>query len=161
MPDLVFSDIELLDGNAFLLYAQVYVTCPIIFITAYDQFLLQAFQANGIAYLLKPYDAAQFNTTLAKYAALQASFMQADPGAAPTNGLTEAVVQELRQALQQNNLSYKRRFSIRKRNSLYLLAVEDVMYLQADEGVVFAIDKQGARYPSYRHAHRFRAPARP
>ena len=147
MPDLIFSDIELLDGNVFLLYAQVRVSCPIIFITAYDQFLLQAFQANGIAYLLKPYDATQFNTTLAKYAALHASFTQAAAGAAPAGGLNEAVVQELRRALQQNSLSYKRRFSVRKRNSLYLLAVEDVMYLQADEGVVFAIDKQDARYP--------------
>lgn len=149
MPDLVFSDIELLDGNVFSLYAQVRVTCPIIFITAYDQFLLQAFQANGIAYLLKPYDATQFNTTLAKYAALHASFRQAAPGTPPAaaTGLNEAVVQELSWALQQNNRSYKRRFSVRKRNSLYILSVEDVMYLQADEGVVFAIDKQDARFP--------------
>ncbi|RZL05088.1 MAG: response regulator, partial [Hymenobacter sp.] len=54
MPDLIFSDIELLDGNAFAIYEQVPVGCPIIFITAYDQFLLQAFQGQGIAYLLKP-----------------------------------------------------------------------------------------------------------
>lgn len=36
---------------------------------------------------------------------------------------------------------------MRLRNSLYILAVDDVTHLQADEGVVFAIDKQGARYP--------------
>ena len=147
MPDLVFSDIELLDGNVFNLYAQVRVTCPIIFITAYDQFLLQAFQANGIAYLLKPYDAIQFNITLDKYAALHANFTQAAPSVVPAGGLNEALVQELSRALQQNNRSYKRRFSVRKRNSLYILPVDDVMYLQADEGVVFAIDKQDARYP--------------
>jgi two-component system response regulator LytT len=52
MPDLIFSDIELLDGNVFAVYDQVHVSCPIIFITAYDQFLLQAFQGQGIAYLL-------------------------------------------------------------------------------------------------------------
>lgn len=150
MPDLIFSDIELLDGNVFTLYAQVRVTCPIIFLTAYDQFLLQAFQANGIAYLLKPFDAAQFGATLAKYAALRASFAPAAPGPptpALAAGLPAAVVQELSRALQQNNRAYKRRFSVRKRNSLYLLAVEEVMYLQVAEGVVFAIDKQAARYP--------------
>ena len=49
MPDLIFSDIELLDGNVFALYEQFRVTCPIIFTTAYDQFLLPAFRGNGIA----------------------------------------------------------------------------------------------------------------
>jgi two-component system response regulator LytT len=154
MPDLLFSDIELLDGNVFELYTQVTVSCPIIFVTAYDQFLLQAFQANGIAYLLKPFDAAQFNTTLDKYVALHASFTQAPAEAppaeaapAPGPALNEAIVQELSWALQHNSRSYKRRFSVRKRNSLYILAVDDVMCLQADEGVVFAIDKQSARFP--------------
>lgn len=146
MPDLIFSDIELLDGNVFKLYAQVRVTCPIIFLTAYDQFLLQAFQANGIAYLLKPFDAAQFNATLTKYTALRASFTQALPSTASAAGLNEAVVKELSRALQQNSRFYKSRFSVRKRNSLYVLTVEDVVYIQADEGVVFATDKQDVRY---------------
>ncbi len=145
MPDLVLSDIELLDGNVFTLYAQVTVSCPIIFITAYDQFLLQAFQANGIGYLLKPFDAPQFNTALDKYALLYANFTQAAPGAA--TGLDEAVVQELSRALRQNNQAYRRRFSVRKRNNLYILAVDDVMFLRADEGIVFATDKQNARFP--------------
>lgn len=145
MPDLILSDIELLDGNVFTLYAQVTVSCPIIFITAYDQFLLQAFQANGIGYLLKPFDAPQFNTALDKYARLYASFTQAAPGA--VTGLDEAIVQELSRALRKNNQAYRRRFSVRKRNSLYILAVDDVMFLQADEGIVFATDKQNARFP--------------
>ncbi|GAA4392644.1 LytTR family DNA-binding domain-containing protein [Hymenobacter koreensis] len=145
MPDLVFSDIELLDGNVFTLYSQVSITCPIIFATAYDQFLLQAFKVNGIAYLLKPFDAEQFKITLDKYDALRTNFTQ--PSAAPATGLNEAVVQELSRALQQNSRSFKQRFSVRMRNSLYILSVDDVMYLQADEGVVFATDKQAARYP--------------
>jgi len=54
-PDLILSDIELLDGKVFRLYEQYDVKSPIIFATAYDQYLLEAFQTNGIAYLLKPY----------------------------------------------------------------------------------------------------------
>ena len=42
-PDLIFSDIELLDGNAFEIYQQVSVLCPIIFVTAYDQYWMDAF----------------------------------------------------------------------------------------------------------------------
>ena len=50
-PDLVFADIELLDGNIFSVFEVCSITCPIIFTTAYDEFLLPAFEQNGIAYL--------------------------------------------------------------------------------------------------------------
>lgn len=141
MPDLILSDIELLDGNVFALYAQVSVQCPVIFITAYDQFLLQAFKGNGIAYLLKPFTVAQFRETLDKYQLLRQSFAPAGPGLSPQ------VVAELHQALRQNQRTYKQRFSVRMRNSLYILVVEDVTHLLAEEGIVFAVDKHGVRYP--------------
>ena len=145
MPDLIFSDIELLDGNVFALYSQVNITCPIIFITAYDQFLLQAFKVNGIAYLLKPFTGEQFRETLDKYQFLRQSFAPLASTAA--SGLNADVLAELNQALRDNHRTYKQRFTVRLRNSLYILTVEDVTYLQANEGVVFAVDKQGARYP--------------
>lgn len=140
MPDLIFSDIELLDGNAFAIYEQVRVSCPIIFITAYDQFLLAAFQGQGIAYLLKPFTAAQFAEVLAKYHALRRSFAPAGAG------LNAAVLAELSQALRPQR-TYKQRFTVRLRGSLHLLAVEEVTHLQAEEGLVFAIDQRGTRYP--------------
>ena len=52
--DLIFSDIELLDGNSFEIYKQVPVRCPVIFTTAFDQFWMNAFECNGVDYLLKP-----------------------------------------------------------------------------------------------------------
>lgn len=142
MPDLVFSDIELLDGNVFALYQQVTVSCPIIFVTAYDQFLLPAFRVNGIAYLLKPFTAEQLGQTLDKYHALRRSLAPAGQPA-----LNAAVLAQLSEALRPPLPAYKQRFSIRQRNSLYILPVEEVVYLQADEGVVFAIDRQGSRHP--------------
>ena len=149
MPALIFSDIELLDGNVFSLYEQVRVRCPIIFLTAYDQFLLPAFQANGIGYLLKPFTYEQFAATLAKYEGLRASFA---PGSAlalpPSDGLPAAVVEQLRAALHQPAPSYRQRLTVRQpNNSFYLLPAADVAFLQADEGVVFAIDQRGARHP--------------
>jgi DNA-binding LytR/AlgR family response regulator len=52
--DLIFSDIQLADGLSFDIYSRVKVTCPIIFTTAWDQYAIQAFNTNGIDYLLKP-----------------------------------------------------------------------------------------------------------
>lgn len=140
MPDLIFSDIELLDGNAFALYEQVPVSCPIIFVTAYDQFLLQAFQGQGIAYLLKPFTAAQFQEALAKYRLLRRSF------APPEASLSPEVLAVLRQALRQPP-AYRQRFTVRQRGSLHLLAVEEVTHLRVEEGLVLAIDRQGTRHP--------------
>ena len=142
MPDLIFSDVELLDGNAFAIYEQVPISCPIIFITAYDQFLLQAFQGQGIAYLLKPFTAAQLADALGKYHALRRSFAPAGAG----GGLSAEVLATLRQALRQPG-PYRQRFTVRLRGSLHLLAVADVTHLQAEEGLVFALDQQGTRYP--------------
>jgi two-component SAPR family response regulator len=53
-PELIFSDIQLADGLSFEIYKQVAVSCPIIFTTAYDHYAIEAFQTNGIDYLLKP-----------------------------------------------------------------------------------------------------------
>lgn len=143
LPDLILSDIELLDGNVFSLYEQFPVTCPIIFTTAYDQFLLAAFRGNGIAYLLKPFTLEQLQAALAKYERLRTSL--APSPAAPS--LPPDVVRELTQALRQHSQpAYKQRFSVRMRNGLYLLQTADIAYLQADEGVTFAVDGAGVRY---------------
>src|SRR5690554_5037239 len=42
--DLIFSDIELRDGNAFEIYNVITPECPIIFATAYNEFLVNAFE---------------------------------------------------------------------------------------------------------------------
>ena len=52
--DVIYCDIQLEDGVCFSLFECIDVTTPIIFTTAYSEYALKAFDANGIAYLLKP-----------------------------------------------------------------------------------------------------------
>src|SRR3954469_7782764 len=52
--DLVFSDIQLPDGLSFDIFSEVTCNLPVVFITAYDQYIVNAFEHNGIDYLLKP-----------------------------------------------------------------------------------------------------------
>ena len=54
IPDLIFMDIHLADGESFRIFDRVEIDCPIIFTTAYDQYALEAFKVNSIDYLLKP-----------------------------------------------------------------------------------------------------------
>ena len=59
--DLIFSDIQLGDGLSFEIFKAVPMSVPVIFCTAFDEYALYAFKANGIDYLLKPftYDTVQ------------------------------------------------------------------------------------------------------
>ncbi len=54
LPDLVFMDIHLADGESFRIFDSVEIKIPIIFTTAYDEYALRAFKVNSIDYILKP-----------------------------------------------------------------------------------------------------------
>ncbi len=66
-PDLVFLDIEMPDLNGFdVLQQEELQPLPfIIFVTAYDQYALKAFDVHAVDYLLKPYDDDRFEQALA------------------------------------------------------------------------------------------------
>jgi two-component system, LytTR family, response regulator len=54
-PDLILLDIQMNDGTGFdLLQSFVQIEFKVIFITAYDQYALQAFRFSAVDYLLKP-----------------------------------------------------------------------------------------------------------
>ena len=63
---LVFSDVQLADGLSFEIFRQVEVTCPIIFTTAYDTYAIEAFNTNGIDYLLKPVEEERLKQAIQK-----------------------------------------------------------------------------------------------
>ena len=54
--DLIFCDIQLADGLSFEIFRQVQTDIPLIFVTAFDEYAIDAFHMNSIDYLLKPYD---------------------------------------------------------------------------------------------------------
>ena len=65
--DLVISDIQLSDGLSLDVFRQTKITKPIIFVTAFDQYAIEAFKVNGIDYLLKPVKADELRKALEKY----------------------------------------------------------------------------------------------
>lgn len=74
-PDLVFMDIQLKDGNSFSIFEKVSVTAPIVFITAFDNYLVNAFEQNSIEFLLKPIDEVSILHTINKYKNLKQHFL--------------------------------------------------------------------------------------
>lgn len=61
MPDLILMDIHLSDGSAFSIFDRLKVETPIIFITACDEYAIEAFKVNSIDYLLNPVDFIRAN----------------------------------------------------------------------------------------------------
>jgi len=77
-PDLIFSDIQLGDGLSFEIFKIVKVQSPVIFCTAYDEYALEAFKANGIEYMLKPFTRETVHNAMQKWLNLtRNSFKQA------------------------------------------------------------------------------------
>ena len=69
-PDLFISDIELGDGLSFEIFEATKTTAPVIFVTAYNEYALEAFKANGIDYILKPFNHKTVSMALDKYLTL-------------------------------------------------------------------------------------------
>lgn len=69
--DMIFSDIQLGDGLSFEIFSDISPAAPIIFCTAYNQYALEAFNANGIDYILKPFTLETLERALNKYEQLK------------------------------------------------------------------------------------------
>lgn len=65
-PDLVFLDVQMpeIDGFGVLEGLDAEHLPAIVFVTAYDQYALQAFEVHALDYLLKPFDKERFQTSL-------------------------------------------------------------------------------------------------
>lgn len=64
-PDVAFFDIQMPELSGIELAASLTPPTPLIaFVTAYDQFAIQAFEANAVDYLLKPFDQSRLQKTL-------------------------------------------------------------------------------------------------
>lgn len=67
-PDLIFLDIKLKSGTSFELLAQLPdVAAEVIFVTAYDNYAIRAFQMAAFGYLLKPIQISELNKVLDRY----------------------------------------------------------------------------------------------
>lgn len=136
--DIIFSDIELLDGNSFQIFERITPNCPIIFCTAYDQFYVDAFKTNGIAYLLKPYTKEQFGEAWKKYLGL----FDQDTGLI----LSKDLISNVQSLLSKQEQLYKNTFTVKKRSGVYLLKTESIAYFQAQGDFVLAIDKGSTKH---------------
>lgn len=65
-PDLVFLDIQMPGKNGFDLLEELHYLPQIVFVTAYDEYAIKAFEVNALDYLLKPVENKRLDETIKK-----------------------------------------------------------------------------------------------
>jgi DNA-binding LytR/AlgR family response regulator len=134
MPDLIFSDIQLGDGLSFEVLGGQFV--PVIFCTAYDEYALKAFNANGIDYILKPFTTESVAAALQKFQNL-------------TRHNTEdlsAQYETIRRLLSEGKHSKPSSLLIHYRDTIRPIKIEDIALFEYANGVVHIMTFDKIKY---------------
>lgn len=134
-PDLVFMDIQLSDGISFDIFEKSRVQAPVIFTTAFDEYMLKAFKVNSIDYLLKPIKKEELQQALSKLNNFKQVFSQ------DQNDFT-ALLNQIKSA----ETTYKTRFLIKMGETLISIETSDIAFFQTKNGVVYINTVHGKKY---------------
>lgn len=133
-PDLVFMDIHLEDDLCFKIFELAPLMSPVIFTTAYDEYMIKAFKVNSIDYLLKPVNLIELIAALDKFKALRERFSKPD-------------FDTLLQYIGQRTPEYKTRFMITVGNKIRSIETADVAYFYSDEKITFLVTRDSQHLP--------------
>lgn len=134
-PDLIFSDIQLGDGLSFEIFREVQTESPVIFCTAFNEYAIKAFEANGIDYLLKPVGEEALQKSLEKYSRFKAHMSGTDPYPG-----------RLKKVLIQVDTAFKQNILVHYRGKIIPVRVADIRFVYAAEGSVHLYTGNGKHY---------------
>lgn len=123
-PDVLFLDIEMPGLNGFDVVAALSAPVAVVFVTAYDQYAVRAFEANAVDYLLKPVERS----------ALERAILRAGERKASRSVVSPELLRELRMTLLPGAPA---RLAARRGRKIVLVPRRDILYVQAEERLVF------------------------
>lgn len=116
-PDVIFLDVQMPGMNGFDVLEEIDHEPYIIFITAYDQYAIKAFEKNAVDYLLKPLDQERFRSAINR--------------AMKRKTAEQGSVEELLRNIRSEGRNFETHIFVQKSEKLYNLPVEDIVYLEA------------------------------
>lgn len=134
-PALLLLDIHLADDLSFRIFDTIAPSIPVIFTTAYDQYAIQAFKANGIDYLLKPIDKADLQKAIEKYDRLSGSMLPQQ---------MEALLKQYQTGV--GIAGYRQRFLVSSRQQLISISAQQIAYFEGEDRYVHLTLLTGERY---------------
>ncbi len=132
-PEIAFLDIQMpdLDGLGVAeTIASSERPAAVVFVTAFDQYAIKAFEVRALDYLLKPYDRERFEQALARARAASST-----PDG--TRGIAEAL------AHARNEERYVRRLLIPSDGRSFFVATREITRLESDGNNVFVCTARG------------------
>lgn len=140
-PQLAFLDIQMPGLDGFEVVQEVQrlgIQLQVIFVTAYDEYALRAFEVSATDYLLKPVDANRLAQAVDKV-----------KGQVGRVDLTADRIGALLGALGRRG-EYLRRIPVRRDERLGLIDVDDMLYAYISDGTVYAVTKRANEVTGYR-----------
>lgn len=138
-PEIVLLDIQLSDGVSFEIFKQIKIKSMIIFITAYDEYAMQAFKVNSLDYLLKPIEKDELQAAFEKYQHYNKQFIQEQN--------SNIDFSELASLIKSEKTEYRKRFLIQSNESFFHLPVNDIILFYSMQGITFAVTFEKREYP--------------
>lgn len=129
--DIIFADIRLDDGDVFEAFLQVQPKAPVIFTTAYNEYALEAFRSNGIAYLQKPIVPQELTEAFGKARKLTASEQPSQDYSA------------LLASLGLKKQDYREHFLVQNNDGYTVLNVHDINHIATENGITRAFLHNG------------------
>lgn len=136
LVDLYFMDVRLQDGLSFDIFKKVSLNKPIIFITAYNEYAIDAFKVNSIDYLLKPLSFDDLSASLEKINSLRDNLPSDE----------KLKYDELAIMLEQMQKKYKTRFLTRVGDHIKSVKTENILLFYAEGRTVYIVTSKGDQY---------------
>lgn len=128
-PDVVFLDVHMPGLNGVEAARAIKGRAQIVFVTAYDQYALQAFEQGAVDYLIKPFDVVRLQDTVQR-------LRKRSESQAGNADLLTPLLEQLAERLRQQSPAPKQHLQWIKAsvgNSVRLIPVEEVVYMRSDE----------------------------
>jgi two-component system, LytTR family, response regulator len=138
-PDLVFLDIQMPDLDGFGVIAEVGADRmpAVVFVTAYDQYALRAFEVHAFDYLLKPFEGERFDGALARVRAhLNARRREEYPGEEQLRRLLAEVLGRDGESGAKPASPYFERVAVKSDGGTRILQIADVDWFETDGNYV-------------------------
>jgi len=136
-PDLVLLDIQMPGLDGFGVIRALQKPPLIIFVTAYDEYAIRAFEVNALDYLLKPFTRIRLERAIEK--AYQELSKHADFSAK-----LDALFQTLREQPR-----YLDRIAVRKGSRIFVINVSEIDWFSAESGLIFIHTKEEKYVTNY------------
>lgn len=131
-PDLVFLDVQMpeLDGFGVLKSLSENKLPLVVFVTAFDKFAIDAFEAHALDYILKPVDPVRFAATIARIK----KRLNEQEVAQISQRLVELLNTDLSSAVAlSTRISYLNRFTLKTGDRLHFVDVAEVDWIEAED----------------------------